>query len=145
MPNVFHRNIEKETEENKSYRKVVYTGKLQLVYMCIKPLDTIHKEIHKDHDQFIRIEKGQGLATINEKDYKLSDGIGLVIPAGFQHKITNTSTVDELKLYTIYSPPEHKDKLEQVDNPDKVNNSNINFESKYIKYKTKYLSLKNKF
>jgi len=163
MSNIFYENIEEKTKENKSYRKVVYTGKLQFVYMSIKPLDTIHKEIHKDHDQFIRIEKGQGRATINGRIYNLYDGIGFIIPAGFQHEILNTSHNEELKLYTIYSPPEHKDGLEQVDNPDnkivdKINNNleglkiNIKGESvdkknnyyvKYLKYKEKYIRLKN--
>jgi mannose-6-phosphate isomerase-like protein (cupin superfamily) len=150
MQNVFYENVEKETINNNSYRKVVYTGKVQFVYMNIKPLDNIHMEVHKDHDQFIRIEKGHGIATINGITYKLSDGIGLIIPAGFQHKISNTSAFEELKLYTIYTPPEHADKLEQVNNPDKntskINNidttSSDNYLMKYLKYKQKYLALK---
>jgi len=141
MTQVFYGNIEKQTIQNESYRKVAYTGKLQFVYMSIKPLDNIHMEVHKDHDQFIRIEKGQGIALINEKEYKLYDGIGLVIPAGFKHMITNTSDKEELKLYTIYSPPEHADKLEQSVNPDKLDNPD-NYKQKYLKYKNKYLALK---
>ena len=147
MPRIFYENVEKKTKENNSYRKVVYTGKFQFVYMSIKPLDNINMEIHKDHDQFIRIEKGQGIALINGIEYKLFDGIGLIIPAGFQHEITNTSAFDELKLYTIYSPPEHADKLEQVDNPDKkivdkINNLeglSITNEGSLDKYYVKYL------
>jgi mannose-6-phosphate isomerase-like protein (cupin superfamily) len=79
---VFHEDIEKNTIKNKNYRKVSYTGKhLQFVYMSIKPLDNIHKEVHKTHDQFIRVEKGEGTAIIEKKKYKLKDGIGLIIPA----------------------------------------------------------------
>ena len=132
---VFCENIEDETIKNKDYRRVVYTGKLQFVYMSINPLDNIHLETHKEHDQFIRIEKGKGIAIINDKEYDLYDGIGIIIPAGAQHKITNTSNTEYLKLYTIYSPPEHKDNKIDTTNPDK-------FKNKYLKYKQKYLKQK---
>jgi len=136
MCEVFYENVEKKTIENTAYRKVVYTGKMQFVYMNIKPLDNIHKEIHVFHDQFIRIEQGEGEAIIDDISYKLSDGIGLIIPAGKEHQIINTSKDKELKLYTIYSPPEHKDRLIQEQNPDK-------YKMKYLKYKSKYLQNKN--
>ena len=144
MPRIFYENVEKLTIENNSYRKVVYTGNLQFVYMSIKPKDNIHIEVHKDHDQFIRIEQGHGVAIINEKTYDLTDGIGLIIPAGSTHEIKNISENDPLKLYTIYAPSEHTDKLEQVDNPDKINidTSKDNYRLKYLKYKSKYLALK---
>lgn len=119
----FYENVEKNTIKNKAYRNVVYTGKKQqFVYMTIKPLDDIHMEVHKSTDQYIRIEKGTGIAIINNKKYKLYDGIGLIIPAGTKHQIKNTSKTVELKLYSIYSPPEHKPKLKQMCNPDKKNN-----------------------
>jgi len=114
----FHMNIEKTTLSNNNYRNVLYTSKnQQIVVMSIKPNDNIHKEIHKDHDQFIRIEKGVGKAIINDVEYQLSDGIALIIPAGTTHEIINTSNTEDLKLYTIYSPPEHADKLVQHDKP----------------------------
>ena len=81
MDEIFYENIEKNTNDNTAYRKVVYTGKMQFVYMNIKPMDNIHKEIHNEHDQFIRIENGEGEAILNGKIYKLYDGIGLIIPA----------------------------------------------------------------
>ena len=141
----FYANIEKLTETNIDYRKVLYTGNhLQFVLMSLKPLDSIHMEIHKDHDQFIRIEKGNGNAIIGNKTFLLSDGIGLIIPAGVQHFIENTSKFDDLKLYTIYSPPEHPDGLIQHVNPDKhINhdNNSSKYLTKYIKYKQKYLYL----
>jgi mannose-6-phosphate isomerase-like protein (cupin superfamily) len=119
---IFHENIEKNTIKNKNYRNVVYTGKkLQFVYMSLKPLDNIHKEIHKTHDQFIRVESGNGIAIIENKKYKLKDGIGLIIPAGKIHEIKNTSSKKELKLYTIYAPPEHRPNLIVKINPDKDN------------------------
>ena len=150
MPRIFYENVEKKTKENNSYRKVVYTGKFQFVYMSIKPLDNINMEIHKDHDQFIRIEQGKGIAIINGEKYDLTDGIGLIIPAGSTHEIKNISENVVLKLYTIYAPSEHADKLEQVDNPDKNisvisknnNTSKDNYRLKYLKYKSKYLALK---
>ena len=150
MSSIFYENIEENTINNDYYRKVVYTGKMQFVYMNILPLDNIHKEIHLDHDQFIRIESGEGIAIINNKKYKLYDGIGIIIPAGTEHEIINTSDVNNLKLYTIYTPPEHKPNTIQKYNPDKeIKNfkenksyeSNI-FEEKYLKYKKKYLNFK---
>ena len=132
----FYKNIEELTLQNSSYRKVLYTGKQQqFVIMSIPPSDDIHMETHPETDQFIRIEKGKGVAIINKKNYDLHDGIGLIIPAGAEHQIKNTSDTEDLKLYTIYSPPEHSDGKEDKENPDK---------SKYLKYKMKYLELKQK-
>ncbi len=134
--NVFYENIETNTIANTYYRKVVYTGKMQFVYMSLKPLDTIHMEVHKDHDQFFRIEAGTGEAIVNGQTYKLNDGIGLIVPAGAKHKIINTSDTQDLKLYSIYTPPEHNPNRLDVDNPDRLKH-------KYLKYKNKYLKLKN--
>ncbi len=134
---IFFENIEKNTISNSNYRKVVYTGKMQFVYMSIKPLDDIHMEVHDDHDQFFRIEEGKGQAIINGKTYELEDGIGFIVPAGISHRIINSNPDSELKLYSIYSPPEHPPNRLDVENPDK------NFKQKYVKYKNKYLSLKN--
>lgn len=114
----FYNNIEQTTISNTHYRNILYTSKSQqIVVMSIKPNDNIHKEIHKDHDQFIRIEKGVGKAIIDDKEYQLLDGIALIIPAGTTHEIINTSNTEDLKLYTIYSPPEHKENLVQHDKP----------------------------
>lgn len=141
MEKIFYENIEMNTINNTAYRKVVYTGKMQFVYMNIKPMDNIHKEIHNEHDQFIRIENGEGEAILNGKIYKLYDGIGLMIPAGTTHEIRNTNKELPLKLYTIYAPPEHKaDILEEL-NPDKVYEEEI-YKLKYLKYKKKYLESK---
>lgn len=141
MANIFYENVEKNTLENKNYRNVVYTSKnQQFVYMSINPLDDIHMEVHNNTDQFIRIESGNGKAILNGKEYCLYDGIGLIIPAGTHHQIINTSDNKILKLYTIYSPPEHEQKLVQAINPDKEEN---NLKNKYLKYKLKYLKLKN--
>lgn len=116
---IFHANIEQDTISNTNYRNVVYTtDKLQIVYMNIKPLDNIHKEIHKDHDQFIRIEQGFGIAIIDGNTYDLYDGIAIVIPAGSEHEIINSSIDKDMKLYTIYTPPEHKPNTINTENPD---------------------------
>ena len=114
--------------------------------MSLKPLDTIHMEVHPDHDQFIRIEKGNGIAIVDGIKYKLVDGIGLIIPAGTAHKIINSSNSADLKLYSIYSPPEHPSNRVDKTNPDKSNTTKTNtkLKEKYIKYKEKYLNLKNK-
>lgn len=118
-------DIEKLTKDNGDYRRVIYTGKnQQFVLMSIPPGDNIKMEVHKNHDQFIRIEEGEGEAKIGITTYKLVDNTGLIVPAGVKHEITNTSNSKPLKLYTIYSPPEHEDKLVEKSNPDKLNSSN---------------------
>jgi len=106
----FHTNIEKATLENGDFRKVLYTGKhSQLVLMSLKPNEEIGMEVHPDNDQFFRFEKGQGKCIIDGNEYEIVDGVAIVVPSGAQHNIINTSSTDELKLYTIYSPAHHKD------------------------------------
>lgn len=104
----FVTNIEQESEDNELFRKVLYTAKnSQLVVMSLKPAEEIGEEIH-ELDQFIRVEAGKGKVVLNGKDYEVEDGFAVVIPAGTKHNVINTSDED-LKLYTIYSPPEHQD------------------------------------
>ncbi|MGZ4911475.1 MAG: cupin domain-containing protein [Halobacteriota archaeon] len=106
----FCTDIEKATLENGNFRKVLYTSKhSQLVLMSLKPEEDIGMEVHKDNDQFFRFEKGQGKCVIDGNEYELSDGVAVVVPAGAQHNIINTSKTEDLKLYTIYSPAHHKD------------------------------------
>jgi len=106
----FNTNIEKDTLTNKNYRQVLYTGKhSQLVLMSLKPGEEIGMEVHPENDQFFRIEKGEGKCLIDGNEYKLGDGVAIVVPAGAKHNVINTSEDEELKLYTIYSPPHHKD------------------------------------
>ena len=101
-------NIEKETLENENFRKVLYTSNYsQLVVMSIEPGDDIGMEVH-GLDQFIRIESGKGKAILNGQEYEIEDDWAVVIPAGVEHNIVNTGD-KPLKLYTIYSPPEHKE------------------------------------
>ena len=102
-------DIEKVTKENKNFRKVLYTAKnSQLVVMSLRPGEEIGKEVH-ELDQFIRIEKGKGKAVLDGVEHKIEDDYAIVIPAGARHNIINTSKDKEMKLYTIYSPPEHRD------------------------------------
>ena len=106
----FTSNIEKETLANDNFRKVLYTGKhSQLVLMSLGPKEEIGMEIHSDNDQFFRFEKGQGKCVIDGNEYELEDGVAVVVPAGAEHNIINTSESEELKLYTIYSPAHHQD------------------------------------
>ncbi len=106
----FNANIEKETLENDNFRKVLYTaGHSQLVLMSLRPGEEIGAEVHGENDQFFRIEKGQGKCIIDGNEYMLSDGSAIVVPSGANHNVINTSTVEDLKLYTIYSPAHHKD------------------------------------
>jgi mannose-6-phosphate isomerase-like protein (cupin superfamily) len=106
----FCRNIEKETLANENFRKVLYTGKhSQLVLMSLAPKEEIGMEVHTDNDQFFRFEKGTGKVVIDGNEYVVSDGFAVVVPAGAQHNVINTSTTERLSLYTIYSPAHHKD------------------------------------
>lgn len=106
----FHTNIEKETLANNNFRKVLYTGKhSQLVLMSLVPNEDIGMEVHTDNDQFFRFEKGIGKCIIDGNEYDISDGVSIVVPAGAEHNIINTSDSEDLKLYTIYSPAHHKD------------------------------------
>lgn len=101
-------NIERETKSNTDYRRVLYTtDHSQLVLMCLPPGEEIGEEIHK-LDQFIRFEEGEGEAILNGVIHNIKADDAVVIPKGTRHNIVNTGT-GPLKLYTIYSPPEHKD------------------------------------
>lgn len=104
-------NIEKLTTENNKFRQVVYTAKFsQLVLMSLKPSGEIGEEIH-DVDQFFRFEKGQGTVVIDGASHEISDGFAVIVPAGAKHNVINSSATDALKLYTLYCPPHHKDKV----------------------------------
>ena len=103
-------NIERATLENQDYRRVLFTGRnTQLVLMTLRPGEEIGLEKHAEHDQFIRVEAGKGTAVLDAAEHALSDGIAVVIPAGVEHNIINTSKDAPLRLYTLYSPPEHPD------------------------------------
>jgi mannose-6-phosphate isomerase-like protein (cupin superfamily) len=106
----FKSNIEKDTLVNSDFRRVLYTGKhSQLVLMNLKPGEEIGEETHETIDQFLRFEKGEGVVSIDGVKHRVADGDAVVVPAGARHNVTNTSKNTELKLYTIYSPPEHQD------------------------------------
>lgn len=113
-------NLTELTRKNNLYRKVLQTTKnQQIVLMCLKPLDDIKLEIHQNHDQFINIIYGSGVVFINNKKYDFIKNSSFIIPAGTKHKIINTSNKNKLKLYTIYSPPEHSKNKVNINNPDK--------------------------
>jgi mannose-6-phosphate isomerase-like protein (cupin superfamily) len=104
--------IEKETKKNSDFRRVLYTGKYsQLVLMNLKPQEEIGMETHPDIDQFFRFEEGEGKVIIDGAEHKVADGDAVIVPAGAKHNVVNTSDKLALKLYTIYSPPEHQDKV----------------------------------
>ena len=104
--------LEKESRKNSDFRRVLYTGRYsQLVLMSLEPGEEIGEETHKDVDQFFRFEGGEGKVVIDGVEYRVTDGYGVIIPAGARHNVLNTSKKTKLKLYTIYSPPEHQDKI----------------------------------
>lgn len=106
----FKSSIEKDTLANKNFRKVLYTGKhTQLVLMSLRPKEEIGLETHPENDQFFRFEQGEGKCIIDGHEYKVKDGSAIIVPAGAKHNVINTSASKELKMYTLYSPPHHKD------------------------------------
>ncbi|MBI5123565.1 cupin domain-containing protein, partial [Candidatus Roizmanbacteria bacterium] len=99
--NGFVSNIEKSTLENSNFRKVLYSSKhSQLVLMSLAPNEEIGMEVHPGNDQFFRFEKGHGKCIIDGNEYEVKDGVAVVVPAGAQHNVINTSGAEELKLYT---------------------------------------------
>ena len=102
--------IEKETRKNNDFRRVLYTGKYsQLVLMSLRTREEIGEETHGDVDQFFRFETGEGKVVIDGVEHSVKGGDAVIVPAGARHNVINTSSSSELKLYTIYSPPEHQD------------------------------------
>ena len=123
-------NIEKLTLENENFRKVLYTAKnSQLVLMSLKLAEEIGEEVH-GLDQFLRIEKGSGKAILDGVEYEISDGSAIIVPAGTKHNIINTSADAELKLYTIYSPPEHRDGVIHAAKADAAADTTDHFDGK---------------
>lgn len=104
----FVTNIEADTIANENFRQVLYTApSSQLVLMSLKPGEEIGVETH-ELDQFFRFEQGEGKVVLNGEEQAVTDGSAVVVPAGTEHNVINTSASAALKLYTIYSPPEHK-------------------------------------
>ena len=107
-------DIEDLTESNKDFRRVLYTGKhLQLVLMTLQPGEEIGEEVHDTHDQFFRIEKGEGTVEIDGVAHEVEDDDAIIVPAGARHNVTNSGK-KPLKLYTLYAPPEHKNGVVQA-------------------------------
>ena len=104
-------NIEEATNSNGDFRRVLYTGKnLQLVLMTLQPGEEIGEEVHEDRDQFFRIEDGRGTVYIDGAPNQVEDDFAVIVPAGARHNVVNTGD-EPLKLYTIYGPPEHRDRI----------------------------------
>ena len=119
----FKINIERTTLENNSFRKVLYSGHhLQLVLMSLKAGEDIGMEIHQDNDQFFRFEGGSGKCIIDGNEYSVKDGDVIVVPAGAKHNIMNADSTKELKMYTIYAPPHHKDGIVRATKKDAESN-----------------------
>jgi mannose-6-phosphate isomerase-like protein (cupin superfamily) len=110
-------NIEEETINNTDYRRVLFTTTFnQLVVMSIIPGQEIGAEVH-DGAQFIRCDAGSGVSILNGKEHSFKNGDCVVVPAGTEHNIINTSESEDLKIYTVYSPPQHKDGLVEKTKP----------------------------
>ena len=104
-------SIEKQTMDNSYFRQVLFTGKhAQVVVMCLQPGEEIGTEVHSNVDQFFRVEQGEARFVFSEREDNLvRDGDAVVVPAGTRHNVINASKTGQLRLYTIYSPPNHPD------------------------------------
>jgi len=123
MKKGYKENIEKLTVENENFRKVLYTSShIQLVLMSLKPLEDIGLEVHEKNDQFFRFEKGEGKVVVGETEYTVEDGDTVIVPAGTQHNVINTSRSEDLKMYTIYTPAHHKDGIVRVTKKEAMEN-----------------------
>src|SRR3989339_1401553 len=121
--NGFHSNIEQDTIANSDFRHVLYTGRhCQLVLMSLAPSEEIGMEVHTDNDQFFRFEKGEGKCLIDGNEYVVKDGSAIIVPAGAEHNVINTSATTALKLYTIYSPAHHKDGIVRATKQEAMDN-----------------------
>ena len=107
----YHDDIEQQTTGNEDFRRVLYTGEhLQLVLMSLPPGCDIGAEVHEDRDQFFRFEEGNGVVDIDGRENPVEDDFAVIVPAGARHNVRNTSNAP-LRFYTLYGPPEHKDKI----------------------------------
>lgn len=103
-------NIGKAAEDNDNFRQVVYTAKhCQMVLMSLKPMEDIGEEVHETVDQFFRFEQGEGKVVLDGVEHEIKAEYAVLVPAGTKHNVINTSDTTPLKLYTIYSPPNHRD------------------------------------
>lgn len=103
-------NIEEKTLNNSYFRQVLFTGQhTQLVVMSLLPGEDIGMEVHQNVDQFFRFESGEGKVIINGEESLVKDGYAVIVPAGANHNVVNTSSDKALMLYTLYSPPNHPD------------------------------------
>ena len=106
----YYGKIEELTLGNTNFRTVIFTGKnTQLVLMSLKPMEEIGEETHPDVDQFFRFEKGHAKVVMDGTEYEVSEGDAVIVPAGTKHNVINNSKTEDLKLYTLYSPPNHPD------------------------------------
>lgn len=122
-------NIEKETKENINFRKVLYTAKnTQLVVMHLNPGEEIGEETHT-LDQFLRVEEGSGVVILDDVETKVEDDFAIIVPAGAKHNVINTGN-EAMKLYTLYSPPEHKDGTIHMTKADAVADEGDHFDGK---------------
>jgi mannose-6-phosphate isomerase-like protein (cupin superfamily) len=104
-------SIERQTLKNEYFRQVLFTGKYaQLVVMCLQPGEEIGNEVHPNVDQFFRIEQGRATFIFNGTEkHTVKNGDAVIVPAGTYHNVINALRTRKLKLYTVYSPPNHPD------------------------------------
>jgi mannose-6-phosphate isomerase-like protein (cupin superfamily) len=106
----FKSDIEKNSVANTNFREVLYTAKnMQLVLMSLKPGEEIGMEVHKESDQFFRFESGTGKCIVDDTEYLIKEGDVVIVPLGARHNVINTSSSADLKMYTIYAKPNHRD------------------------------------
>jgi len=104
-----YQNVEQSALENDNFRKVLFTNKYsQVVLMSVPPGEDIGSEVHETVDQVLVFVKGAGRAVVAGKTHDIRAGDMVAVPAGTEHDFINTGD-ESLKLFTVYSPPEHPD------------------------------------
>ena len=105
----YHTNIIKDTQENTNFRRVLFTGhNSQMVVMSILPGGEVGEETHKYTEQTLFFLSGTGQAALNDEKFPIGPGDVVVVVPGTKHNFKNTGTTD-LKIYTVYAPPNHID------------------------------------
>jgi len=131
MKKGFVQNIEESTLENNNFRQVLYTSThSQLVLMSLQPNEEIGMEVHTENDQFFRFESGVGKVLIDGNEYEVGDDVAVVVPAGSEHNVINTSSTEMLKMYTIYSPAHHADGIIHATKAEALADEDEHFEGK---------------
>lgn len=102
-------SIDKETEDNSHFRKVVFTGAMtQLVVMNIPVGGEIGEETHAHVEQALFIRSGSARVMFDGVEQSAVAGDVVMVTPGTRHNIINAG-LEPLTICTLYAPPNHID------------------------------------